>query len=1573
MTELMSHDSSGAAAPESSLVLPLPSSVAHAAPAGPIAGARRRPSDGAVAAGDGLADGAPVSGSGGATRQSVTPPEPAASTDTQPFLRQRRLPSILLDTWEFRKLAAEGSVLANAMVSYDVDGDGLEEVILGTTEGLLCVVKPDCREPLFLRVVAATISVVLYAPIQSRLVLITLEGHCEVIDHFLKLTQQPQHRAGSEPASMSTASPADGGDGGAASAGGQPYQQADSANSLPLTSASLNGGNRSAGGARGSGATASSHSTGRSPSAEAAMPTKVFHIPSNCLCADLSPERDADLVFLGSYDRRFYVYSIINGSCLLSLFLHDPITSVKAFTIPTSTADAHLATTSSHIPVYNKRASTQASRCGRSSGSQRTRASSSDGSGALGMPDDSPQEVETMPDRLTKASASSSIPLVFASTPTHLILLPGGLSDIQRWRKLQPKSAHFPLAVQLHSDYPAPTVHPSQQSQPPQTQHEHSGRHSSLDSGGATNVRATLWTPAAVRHRSDDDHPLEGESTVPHPMTGTPLTSSPALRPPLSMPADAGLGGGLEGDTSGGQASSHLRRRGGATTEHWRDSAGVLTGGAQHNSGASVSVATVPAPVAAGVAAGVSLSRSQLRRQASRRAIQAAEMGLPVLVKPLWALRIGSHALDVPLLQTMLSSDGGMGGGFVSAVATAGGLQPSSVTGAIVQEASVVTAAGTTSSRQSYRGRPSFITPVHSSSGGTMVGQLAMSSSVFSVSPPSSVLALHEGAAVSSSICNSAVLRSGTLAPSSLADSVAASPELWHPHGSGLSPEGGEGTVDSYATPTVSAMGVEAEQIIRRSNLHIQFNPPPPRLWQGTPNNSSDDDSQVVGVRRSSSGDDDDDDDAVLLGDEEAFSFVEGAALVMNTDDIADGEQKEDDIGNADYGTATDEDFGFDQPGASTSSVYRSGSDASGRSSNGEVDEAIANGGHHKLTSSLTCHTRHHHGTDAVGPPLLACNLLHKRAESAPTMLLRGTRIASEARNGCGGGLLKTATTTAAVAHLSLLDVAELDCKRCAHRLHRSAAERSRGERGGRGSSRNRHPQASASREHYAQQHHSAYITSPPLGAAASPPHSAEVRLPTSVDVSVGASQVAVAVSCEDGLALELRFSIVRLASLSRSERRLPRGTVRLYDTRKPRRKGGSKVTYNIFLPTSTARKAGTAAALAPLTHRSGSSLASSHQRQYSRSCRHGCRGAGGAPPTTTLMNTPAGDSVASAMGALLATDDTGCSASASTNYPLGNTTDDPAMVDADGEASRNSCGALVPHYGEDAIVLRAQCLWAARLSDSPLVQRARVLCVRDRHPDETFCSVFVAANGTCFVANGGTLSIVECCVNEDCSSFTLITAPFSVTPTLPTRANVVTIREAAANTPALAQDGTVNGASAAAMSLNLLRGMVRHTVSCVCVSVDELSVYSFGEANQLWRHPDCSSSTSVPPGTNEPISPLSRCLPNNNCAPVTGTVNAPTGQTAQGMAVTAACALPSTDFEEEVLLRQLAMRLRQHEQHARPPFHHNRGRGAGAASEGEHAVEMDEEVVIRMKEMLLYDYSEQEWEKLQWLEHAST
>ncbi|KAG5506431.1 hypothetical protein JKF63_05934 [Porcisia hertigi] len=1505
------------------------------------------------------------------------------------------------------------------MISYDVDDDGLEEVIVGTTEGLLCVVKQDCRAPLFVRVLSATISVVLYNPIRNQLVLVTLEGQCEVIDNFMKPTLS--QRTASEPANLYGASPTEGTDNATASVG---------------TPSSRNSGGLSAGGARsGGGITfASSSTSGGHMGAEGAMPTstshtssmdrpwmevvgsvltqttRVFHVPSNCLCADLSPDNDADLIFLGSYDRRFYVYSIINGSCLLSLFVHDPISSVKAFAIPTSAADAHRANTSSHISVYGKKGT----------------ARGTDGPLTL---DSSPREVDTTPDRQTRAAPPSCIPLVFISTPTHLILLPGGLNDIQRWRRLQPKSAHLPLTVQLQSDDSTPTVRHFLHSQSPQQQHECTRRCSSLGSSGAANAATTLGTVPTAHHHPHGIRPREGERAVSHKPPDALLNSSPALPPPLSTSADAERGGGLPSGTPEGQASSRPGRRDGATTEHQCSSSGVVSGGSHHTSTASVTNKAMTPTGTPGAHGESALSNSQLRRQTRRRAIQAAEMGRPVLVKPLWALRIGSHVLEVPLLQTWIDPhDGGVHGGFAPVAAAAGDLKPSLSGGPLAQQLLVGTAANGSSAHPDNGVRRKSSMPIRLYASDIKASQRAADSPVVSVSSLSSMSMLNAG--VSNSTPSSAVLQNDSYVPSSLADTVAASSDRRHGRGSHQSRAAGEDTGLCCANTQLPVMDAAAEPHIRTKTRCRQTHAHSSMPLQDSSSGTAEVYGRRVGgqqrCRSGSDGVDDDGDKRPLSDDGAAAVGGRRPAQARHRAFKAGGDQNEDDEDDGYLGTTTDVDTQRDTSIVSTTSGYNTGSEDSNRGSTGNVKDAVENVGHRVLTSSSVRCLRYHH-RDTTGPLQSASpahNLEYMRAESAPTMLLRRATVADETRHGSisdSGGQLNSES------HVRQDD--------------RLGVARGQGDRGGDEAPCDRHPEGAACREKGLQSQHLAQRPPPHLAAAASTPEVTEVRLPTSIDVSVGMSQVAVAFSCEDGLALELRFSVVRLSSLSQRERRRPRGTVRLYDMRSPqslrvhptagssvaggaatkgentegelpggdggdgattqpavsppcpaysstleshcrdrlgvrrrrrRRKIGSQTTYNIYLPTPAAAQAGAAAAPSPLPPFCDTSLASSRQRQRSRSNCSRTNTALAMNPRLTISSTATAASVGAPS---MAGEDTGSCAATAAVHRLGETASDAAMLDVEKGLDTYDPGAQVQQYGEDTVVLRAQCLWATRLSDSPLVQRTRVFCVRDRHPSNTFCTVFVASNGTCFAVDGDTLSVVECHIKEDCSSFTLMAVPFSTTPFLRAKASAVTQAEASADTFSLTHDGAVKGVSPTSFGFNVLRGAVGRTVSCVCVSVDELCVYSVGEANQLVQQRGrCSSiGASTIASANGSISLLSRGLPISRATRETESPAAPTEDTTQTMDDTPSCPLSFMDSEMQTLLRELALQLRRHERYTSHSVPRARDGGAAAASEDEHDVETEEDMLMRIKKMLLYDYSEQEWEKLQWLDHAVT
>lgn len=342
----------------------------------------------------------------------------SSAVNVPPFLRRQRLPSILLDSWAFRKIASEGSVLPNALVAWDVDGDGKEEVILGTTEGHVLVVKPDCRVPIFTRVLAATISTVLYSETHRRLVLITLEGKCEVLDNFLVPVTPPQT------AVSNTAAPQ-------ATTACSPTNSAPPASRLPSATPQNSGTViLSPPAAAAAADPIRSHNVTASAHAEPTI-TNIFHIPSNCICAAFAVDGPSDRVFLGSYDRRLYIYMLSTGECLASVFMHHPITCVKPCLVPVPPA-----------PQSQSRLHSETqSPLGRH-----------DCSNASHRPTDSPLKTDwaaTFPPAAASSSTSSldgAVPLVFVATPQSIVLLPGGVADAQAWRRMETQEKN-PLSI----------------------------------------------------------------------------------------------------------------------------------------------------------------------------------------------------------------------------------------------------------------------------------------------------------------------------------------------------------------------------------------------------------------------------------------------------------------------------------------------------------------------------------------------------------------------------------------------------------------------------------------------------------------------------------------------------------------------------------------------------------------------------------------------------------------------------------------------------------------------------------------------------------------------------------------------------------------------------------------------------------------------------------------------------------------------------------------------------------------------------------------------------------------------
>ncbi|ESL06731.1 FG-GAP repeat protein [Trypanosoma rangeli SC58] len=225
------------------------------------------------------------------------------------FSEVRRLPATQVNSWEFRKHAQEGSVMPNALVACDVDGDGVAEVVFGTTGGQLLVVKADRRMPIYSRTLTATISIVLYNMAYRRLVVLTLEGQCEVTEGFLV-------------GGCRAAPPA-------SSTSGQNKRQHDAVSTPSVENSSH----------------LTNYVTGQDEGMKVnntpCMSSHVFCVAPNCTCGDITAEEGATTVFLGS-DNCIYAYSLTpGGECLGSLFLQAPVTSMRCFTVPFAT-EGHL-------------------------------------------------------------------------------------------------------------------------------------------------------------------------------------------------------------------------------------------------------------------------------------------------------------------------------------------------------------------------------------------------------------------------------------------------------------------------------------------------------------------------------------------------------------------------------------------------------------------------------------------------------------------------------------------------------------------------------------------------------------------------------------------------------------------------------------------------------------------------------------------------------------------------------------------------------------------------------------------------------------------------------------------------------------------------------------------------------------------------------------------------------------------------------------------------------------------------------------------------------------------------------
>ncbi|CCW59831.1 unnamed protein product [Phytomonas sp. EM1] len=326
-----------------------------------------------------------------------------------PFVMHRRLPSILLDSWEFRKIASEGSVLPNALLSCDVDEDGVDEIIIGTTEGYVVVVKPDLRVFNLVHTMTATIAIVMYSKELHQLILVTLEGQCEVWDDFLVT---PNHDN---------------------EVWGERDKEHASKTSLDATGPDLN-----RAGAISSGGKPRDPSTYTACQTKSAQkPSKVFHVPSNCMCGDIVVEGDVSRLFLGSYDCHLYIYDLCSGVCELFIFMHHAVTSLKCFSLPVG-LDLMMV---SFPPSENANASINPS------GPKIDGPNSLRGKcHAMGATNSfrSDENVESV--QLPDPSRHLAVPLLFVATMQSLVLVPASLSTL-RSRQDKENESNKPLVL----------------------------------------------------------------------------------------------------------------------------------------------------------------------------------------------------------------------------------------------------------------------------------------------------------------------------------------------------------------------------------------------------------------------------------------------------------------------------------------------------------------------------------------------------------------------------------------------------------------------------------------------------------------------------------------------------------------------------------------------------------------------------------------------------------------------------------------------------------------------------------------------------------------------------------------------------------------------------------------------------------------------------------------------------------------------------------------------------------------------------------------------------------------------
>ncbi|CBH08873.1 intergrin alpha chain protein, putative [Trypanosoma brucei gambiense DAL972] len=256
------------------------------------------------------------------------------ASDIRDGRTERRLPAIPLDAWAFRRMAPQGSITPSGLITADVDGDGVEEVIIGTTEGQLLLLKMGYRTPVYSRTIPATISVVLYSAKTLRLLLVTLEGQCEVIEGFItgSKTIACSSRGGSTTSSR---------------------KRDEDATAGVMGSEMCSGGSHSG-----------VYSECLDKEYQPCGVSYIFSIPPNCICGDIGADEksgEGNIVFLGSYDGHVYVYSVSPlGERLGLLFLHSHVSSIKSFIVPAN-GTALPPSTEDHLTCAESSSTTTAS------------------------------------------------------------------------------------------------------------------------------------------------------------------------------------------------------------------------------------------------------------------------------------------------------------------------------------------------------------------------------------------------------------------------------------------------------------------------------------------------------------------------------------------------------------------------------------------------------------------------------------------------------------------------------------------------------------------------------------------------------------------------------------------------------------------------------------------------------------------------------------------------------------------------------------------------------------------------------------------------------------------------------------------------------------------------------------------------------------------------------------------------------------------------------------------------------------------------------------------------------------